>query len=678
MMNFDHIIDIETPDGHRHLVTPAHVFANKKHHSDIAIPKDLVADRGDFGFATGRFVQFDDGTNTAFNRNGNMFAPKDYINDAAKLVRYTPLNMLHDKKHVIGTFIGTSIVDPHGALKDAATAAAAKLPYPWIDSLAAVWKYHYRDDWKAINSAFEQGAAFLSMEAVAQTLTCFTSGCPCEGDTYEYQGLRSETYCDALNMPRSRKRLNYPWFVGGAMVVPPALPAWRTANITHLAAALEAHPEQAELVYQQIAATASHLEPKQWEFIMAMVMAGAFADDAKFKISQQDADRLFAAIIPDVDFDVVAKRKQIKDAAQAEADAGELVAAGLAVVAKDSGRVLMLQRAVDPTDPASGMWEFPGGHIEPDENALDAAKREFCEEVGCDLPIGQVVGTWVSPNGIYQGFVWLVESEAVLDLNMDPEKRAVLNPDDPDGDDVEVVAWWDPAHLPGMPALRPEVETTDWSVIIGAPEFDGPDDDWTETAGAIPQDSVNYRLSEDDEPSCQSCSYYMLQTNSCQLVAGTIDAAWVCDLFSQAPGGVAPIEMVEHQPQPTAPDAVEAEDTSASPSNMPVIHVTVHNHPHNIQVEAAEAPKVQVDVAPPEVHVDLHAPDIHVDVTSPAVHVAPPEVHIAQPDIHVATPDVHVDGPTINVNPTPPMRRTVQRDADGRATGSIEEPIDSC
>lgn len=553
-MNFDYIIDVETPDGHRHLVTPAHVFKaadDDGPHSDIEIPKDLVADRGDFGFMTGRFVQFDDGTNTAFNRNGNMFAPKDYIGDAAKLVRYTPLNMMHDKKHVFGTFVGTSVVDPHGALKDAADAAAAKLPFPWIDSLAAIWKYHYRDDWNALNKAFDQGAAFLSMEAVAQSMTCFTDGCPCEGTTYDYHGIRSDTYCDALNMPRSRKRLNYPHFVGGAAVVPPALPAWRTANVTHLAASFEKHPETAEFVYAQIAASASHLEPKQWEFIMAMVMAGVFAEEGERpELTQQDADRLFTCITADIEFersgkrlDVMARRQMVKDAAQAESEAGELVAAGLVIVAKDSGRVLMLQRATDPTDPAGGMWEFPGGHIDEGETPLDAAKREFAEEIGCPVPPGQVVGTWTSPNGVYQAFVWLVAAESEVGCNLDPEKRSVLNPDDPDSDNIEVAAWWDPSHLPGMPALRVEVEeSTDWDQVVNAPT--------PEVAGGIPKDNANYRVAdtsegddegEGDETNCAGCGYFIEETNTCELVAGQIEPGWVCDLFFDAP---------DEEPQP--------------------------------------------------------------------------------------------------------------------------------
>lgn len=135
-------------------------------------------------------------------------------------------------------------------------------------------------------------------------------------------------------------------------------------------------------------------------------------------------------------------------------DAGEIAVAGLAVLAADTGRVLMLQRALDPDDPAGGTWEFPGGHIEEGETPIQGAWREWAEESGCIPAPGALAGTWTSSNGIYQGFVWRIDSESMVPVRSDTE---ITNPDDPDGDQVEAVAFWDPATLPGNAAVRPEL-----------------------------------------------------------------------------------------------------------------------------------------------------------------------------------------------------------------------------
>jgi 8-oxo-dGTP pyrophosphatase MutT (NUDIX family) len=134
---------------------------------------------------------------------------------------------------------------------------------------------------------------------------------------------------------------------------------------------------------------------------------------------------------------------------------GEVAVAGLAVQAADTARVLMLQRALDPEDPASGMWEFPGGHLEGEESPLQGAWREWAEETGCMPPPGAQGGTWTSPNGIYQGIVWTVPSEGCVPICGDRDQ--IPNPDDPDGDITEALAWWDPDLLPGNPAVRQEL-----------------------------------------------------------------------------------------------------------------------------------------------------------------------------------------------------------------------------
>lgn len=138
---------------------------------------------------------------------------------------------------------------------------------------------------------------------------------------------------------------------------------------------------------------------------------------------------------------------------------GTVAVAGLAVVAQDTGRVLMLQRGITDGDPAAGTWEFPGGHIEDGETTAAAAEREWQEETGLRLPPdvltnGDPDAAWTSSNGVYRGFAVAIPREDDLEL---AERGEVTNPDDPDGDLFEAVAWWDPAQLPGNPAVRPEL-----------------------------------------------------------------------------------------------------------------------------------------------------------------------------------------------------------------------------
>lgn len=134
----------------------------------------------------------------------------------------------------------------------------------------------------------------------------------------------------------------------------------------------------------------------------------------------------------------------------------DLTVAGLAVVARNTGRVLMLQRYNDPKDPAGGLWEFPGGHIEEGETPLEAAKREWSEETGLEIPRGSLQSTWDS--GIYRGHVWSIAREDQLTLNQPTSDRHIINPDDPDMDKIETIAWWDPKLMVGNPAMRQELK----------------------------------------------------------------------------------------------------------------------------------------------------------------------------------------------------------------------------
>ena len=115
------------------------------------------------------------------------------------------------------------------------------------------------------------------------------------------------------------------------------------------------------------------------------------------------------------------------------------------------------------SDPAAGKFEIPGGHVEGAESPRQAALREWQEETGLPFVDGEWTGTWTSANGIYQGFVYTIAREADLDI------FARQPGSDPDGDvdGSETIAWWDPADLPGNPAIRPEL-LADMDAVMAA------------------------------------------------------------------------------------------------------------------------------------------------------------------------------------------------------------------
>lgn len=150
-----------------------------------------------------------------------------------------------------------------------------------------------------------------------------------------------------------------------------------------------------------------------------------------------------------------------------EATDSRVMAAGICVRAADSGRVLLLQRALDDTDKASGTWEWPGGCLEDGESAAEAAVREWQEETGVNLPDGEMIANWACPVGTYETFLWEVPSESDVPLNVGTDGRVHANPDDPDH--AETLAWFNVADLPGNPALRDEMQMNPWHTIATQP-----------------------------------------------------------------------------------------------------------------------------------------------------------------------------------------------------------------
>lgn len=110
------------------------------------------------------------------------------------------------------------------------------------------------------------------------------------------------------------------------------------------------------------------------------------------------------------------------------------------------GRLLLVRRT--PTDFMPGMWELPGGHIEPGESIPEAARRELLEETGLQLrQVMDLIDTFdydgeagrtrqwnvcvevedaVDPELTeHQAFAW-AHGDEVPDLAMSPDMRSTI------------------------------------------------------------------------------------------------------------------------------------------------------------------------------------------------------------------------------------------------------------
>ena len=122
---------------------------------------------------------------------------------------------------------------------------------------------------------------------------------------------------------------------------------------------------------------------------------------------------------------------------------------GVALV--DGDRVLVAQRA---DGPFAGLWEFPGGKVEPGETDLEGLVRECREELGVEVvpgaflgevPLDGVVGT--GPPGASTLRVWAGRVDAgVVTAHEHTELRWVAA-----GDLAELA--WIPADRPLLPAV---------------------------------------------------------------------------------------------------------------------------------------------------------------------------------------------------------------------------------
>lgn len=116
----------------------------------------------------------------------------------------------------------------------------------------------------------------------------------------------------------------------------------------------------------------------------------------------------------------------------------KVVHVAVGILINKHGEVLIAKRPDNLHQ--GGLWEFPGGKIEPDESALVALKREFKEEVAIDIQ----------------------EAEPYMEIHHDYDDKAVF---------LDV---WLSRHFTGV-AIGLEGQQVLWVSQAMLPEYEFPD-----------------------------------------------------------------------------------------------------------------------------------------------------------------------------------------------------------
>ncbi|MCK9903828.1 NUDIX hydrolase [Parafrankia colletiae] len=122
----------------------------------------------------------------------------------------------------------------------------------------------------------------------------------------------------------------------------------------------------------------------------------------------------------------------------------------VAVALVDSVRRVLAARRRSPPELA-GLWEFPGGKVEPGEDELAALRRECREELRVEIETGRLFGEIALPRPGWRMRLWLGRVSGGTPVAVEHGALRWLGVDELD--DVP----WIPADAPLVDALRVEL-----------------------------------------------------------------------------------------------------------------------------------------------------------------------------------------------------------------------------
>jgi 8-oxo-dGTP pyrophosphatase MutT (NUDIX family) len=109
----------------------------------------------------------------------------------------------------------------------------------------------------------------------------------------------------------------------------------------------------------------------------------------------------------------------------------------VSVVIRREGRVLLVQEA----DEDYGLWNLPGGHVEPAETIKQAALREVWEETGLSVLLDSFLGVYPGFAGKSRTAVRFVFTASIQDGST-PERP---------GEDILALGWFHQAEWLALP-----------------------------------------------------------------------------------------------------------------------------------------------------------------------------------------------------------------------------------
>jgi hypothetical protein len=161
-----------------------------------------------FLWVAGKFVEADKP-----NLNKQFWSTED-LEFGQHTIKFTPMNMLH------------KIYDPIGVYVESRFVPASDTDNAHIEALGCVWAYRYPKEAEQIEKADTDGTLWFSMECVGEKLHC-KGGCEKE---FAYFTPRQDL-CEHLRERTSVRHIVNPYFTGGAIIIPPAKPAWPNADV---------------------------------------------------------------------------------------------------------------------------------------------------------------------------------------------------------------------------------------------------------------------------------------------------------------------------------------------------------------------------------------------------------------------------------------------------------------